>query len=109
MKFKFLSLKSVQYLRDGDTCDKEILASDDSVHDPCKTVGKSEIYVYAPFGYRLEICGRLFRVPISELLSHTLYRWTHVPPGSAATCFSDGVTTRRQTPQRRVSPSECGT
>ena len=63
----------------------EILASDDSVHDPYETVGKSEIYVYAPLGSRSEICGTLFQVRISELLSRTLYRWTHVPPESAAT------------------------
>ena len=87
----------------------EILASDGSVHDPSKTVEKSEIYVYAPFGSRSENVCPLFQVPISELLSQTLYRWTHVPPGSAATCFPESVTTRHQTPQRRVTPSACGT
>ena len=87
----------------------ETPASDDSARDLCKTILKHEIYVYAPIGYHLEIRCTLFQVPMSELLSQTLYRWTDVPPGSAATCFPEGVTTRRQTPQRRVSPSECET
>ncbi len=51
MDFKFHLPKSIEYLRDGDTCGKETPPSDGSARDPCKTILKSQIYVNAQLGY----------------------------------------------------------
>ena len=67
MNLKFPLPKSVEYLRDGDTCGKETPLSDSSARDPCKTILKSQIYVNAQLGSHSQGWGAFLKFTPTEL------------------------------------------